>query len=216
MDQYRQGDVLIVRTISRMIKGKQAARQNGNLVLAEGEATGHAHTISEQDVQMWIAEMEAYLLVESCVLQRDEQGRLHSGEGQAVGYSDGWGVWAWHGVRVPAKVIEAPETLGAAAIQAEPNVEIRRVMIERYGQERYLRESGAQQIHQDDWGTLWRVDIPGDEPLVMVEVVNSTPEPDGSFRNYMLRVPLQMRRAKQAVAWTFGLTEAGYGPAVQT
>ncbi len=165
---------------------------------------------------MWIAEMEAYLLVESCVLQRDEQGRLHSGEGQAVGYSDGWGVWAWHGVRVPAKVIEAPETLGAAAIQAEPNVEIRRVMIERYGQERYLRESGAQQIHQDDWGTLWRVDIPGDEPLVMVEVVNSTPEPDGSFRNYMLRVPLQMRRAKQAVAWTFGLTEAGYGPAVQT
>ena len=35
---------------------------------------------------------------------------------------------------------------------------------------------------------LIRRDIPDDEPIVMVDCVNSSPEPDGSFRRYMLRV----------------------------
>lgn len=39
---------------------------------------------------------------------------------------------------------------------------------------------------------------------------NSTPEPDGTFRDYFLRVPPGMVRAKQAVAWTFGVSEEDY------
>lgn len=52
--------------------------------------------------------------------------------------------------------------------------------------------------------------------LVMVKVVNSTPEPDGQFKDYFLRVPPQMRRAKEAVAWTFNKTETKYQPAMET
>ncbi|GAA2645547.1 hypothetical protein GCM10009864_04690 [Streptomyces lunalinharesii] len=63
---------------------------------------------------------------------------------------------------------------------------------------------------------LWRVDLPDDEPVVMVEVVNSTPEPDGTHRTYWLRVPPRTRTARQGVAWTFGIAEEGYAPVLET
>jgi hypothetical protein len=98
----------------------------------------------------------------------------------------------------------------------EENAEVRRIMIERYGQARYLVDSEAKVIHSDDFGTLYRTEIAHDEPLVMVKVVNSTPESDGSFKDYFLRVPPEMERAKQAVAWTFAKQEAEYGPCFET
>ncbi|MCC7372593.1 MAG: hypothetical protein IT306_29535 [Chloroflexi bacterium] len=146
--------------------------------------------------------------------------RLHSEDGPAVGW-EGWGVYAWHGVRVPAQVITAPHSLTVEQINAEPNAEVRRVMVERYGAERYLRASHAAQVHADTDGlghprTLWRLPQADDEPLVMVEVANSTPEPDGSRKRYMLRVPPSMRTCQEAVAWTFGVEPEQYRLAVET
>ena len=47
-----------------------------------------------------------------------------------------------------------------------------------------------QLLQQDDYGKLWRTTLPVDgEPLTVVEVVNATPEPDGTHRRYFLRVP---------------------------
>ena len=46
----------------------------------------------------------------------------------------------------------------------------------------------------------------------MVEVRNSTPEPDGSRKTYFLRVPPTVRTAREAVAWTFGLGAVEYRP----
>jgi hypothetical protein len=34
-------------------------------------------------------------------LHRDANHRLHCADGPALCYPDGWGIWAWHGVRVP-------------------------------------------------------------------------------------------------------------------
>ena len=150
------------------------------------------------------------------ILHRDEQDRLHNPSGQAVGYRDGWGVFAWHGVRVPEQVIMAPETLEVKQIENEANAEIRRVMIERYGQEKFLLESGARVIQSDDFGILYRKEISGDEPLVMVKIVNSTPEPDGRFKDYFLRVPSDMQTAREAVAWTFDMSSDEYDPVIET
>ncbi|WP_331386629.1 DUF6745 domain-containing protein [Saccharothrix sp. ST-888] len=58
--------------------------------------------------------------------------------------------------------------------------------------------------------------VPDDEPVVMVEVVNSTAEPDGTFRTYWLRVPPGTRTARAGVAWTFGVNEADYHPQRET
>ncbi|MGH8907318.1 MAG: DUF6745 domain-containing protein [Egibacteraceae bacterium] len=146
----------------------------------------------------------------------DSDGRLHAADGPAIVYPDGWAIWAWHGVRVPGWVICAPRRLTVAHIQAQRGIDVRRVMIERYGVQRYMRDAGARKVSSDEYGTLWRCPLLGDEPLVMVEVVNATPEPDGSFRNYWLRVPPDLRTPREAVAWTFGVDTPDYCPQVQT
>lgn len=84
------------------------------------------------------------------------------------------------------------------------------------------------------YGKLWRFVLPdGEEPGQVVEVVNGTPELDGTFKHYYLRVPFRMspqtlqavrpnepgveiKTAKAAVAWTYGMREDQYNPEVRT
>jgi hypothetical protein len=166
----------------------------------------------------WPFEQVVILTERPCALAMagDEQGRLHHPSGPLVAYPDGWGIWAWHGVRVPRQVIERPDAITVSQIRTTRNLEVRRVLLERYGLDRYLRDADATLAQVDDYGRLWRCELPGDEPLVMVEVVNATAEPDGTFATYLLRVPPAMRIAKEAVAWTFGMAADDYRPAVQT
>jgi hypothetical protein len=149
-------------------------------------------------------------------LQRDNVGRLHRGDGPALGWSDGYGLHAWRGMPIPPDVVDELPRLTVDRIRAEANAEVRRVMMEYFGYERYLREAGATRIGADETGVLWQARLPDDEPVVMVEVVNATPEPDGTRRRYWLRVPPRTRTAREGVAWTFGLTADDYAPAVQT
>jgi hypothetical protein len=164
----------------------------------------------------WPFERVAVVSARPAVLARDDQGRLHGEDGPAIAYPDGLALHRWHGMPVPADLIERLDRLTVERIHAEPNVELRRVLTERYGLDRYLRDAGATRVDADETGVLWRLPIHGDEPLVMVEVTNSTPEPDGSSRRYWLRVPPDTRSAHEAVAWTFGLTPAEYRPLRQT
>jgi hypothetical protein len=149
-------------------------------------------------------------------IARDERGRLHSTDGAAVLYPDGFAVHAVHGVRVPADIVEDRPSLTVARIEAEENAEVRRVMVELYGQERFLLDAGAAEIHRDRFGTLYRKELKDDEPLVMVKVTNRTPEPDGSFKDYFLRVPPDIEKAHEAVAWTFGKGALDYAPSIET
>jgi hypothetical protein len=146
----------------------------------------------------------------------DESNRLHSAFGPAFVWLDDVHHYYWHGVRVESYVVDHPERITVADIEAETNAEVRRVKIERIGQVRYLLDSGAREVHRDDYGTLYRKEVPGNEPLVMVKVVNATPEPDGSFKDYFLRVPPTMQTAREAVAWTFGKTPDDYEPGQET
>src|SRR6266498_2679357 len=147
----------------------------------------------------------------------DEDRRLHNDTGPAILCRDGWAVWAVHGVRVARRVVEAPGTLTVEQISGEPNVEVRRIMIDRLGADRYLACAGAKLVDDDgEWGKLWHLELSGDEPLVMVEVVNSTPESDGSFKDYFLRVPPTMRSAHEAVAWTFDMRPGDYRETMAT
>lgn len=149
-------------------------------------------------------------------LHRDEAGRLDRADGPAVEYPDGFALHAWRGMPVPAEFLAGLAEVTVERIRTEENAELRRVLLEHYGYERYLADSGAEPIHRDETGVLWRILLPDDEPVVMVEVVNSTAEPDGSFRTYWLRVPPSIRTARAGVAWTFGIPEADYHPQRET
>ncbi len=98
----------------------------------------------------------------------------------------------------------------------EENAEVRRVMLERMGHERFMADLGAEPLHRDACGELFRVDLENDEPLVLVRVVNSTPEPDGKRKKYVLRVPPHIQTAREAVAWTFGVPPEMYAPIAET
>jgi len=165
----------------------------------------------------WISERHS-------VVSKDDAGQLHNESGPSVLYPDGWAIYKIHGVTVPAFVVENPEQITVDVIESEENSEVRRVMVDRYGRGKYLKDTGAKIIHQDDWGTLYKKEILGQEPMVFVGVVNSTPEPDGSFNDYFLRVHPELRpitnnrivgnpqklTALNAVASTFGLTGEEY------
>ncbi|WP_107309359.1 DUF6745 domain-containing protein [Streptomyces sp. TP-A0356] len=164
----------------------------------------------------WPFEKVAVVCERPVALHRDEAGRLDRADGPALAFPDGFALYAWRGMRVPAAFLEELRALTPDRIRAEENAELRRVMLEHYGYDRYLADSGARPVHRDGTGTLWRVDLVGDEPVVMVEVLNSTPEPDGTRRTYWLRVPPTTRTAREGVAWTFGLDAEVYAPVRET
>ena len=149
------------------------------------------------------------------VLKVDGQNRPHCEDGPFCAWRDGSALWAINGVRVPAWVVTNPERITVQHVQQEQNAEIRRVLLERYGYERFVLDSGAKAVHSDDFGTLYRTEFP-DEPLVCVSVLNSTPEPDGSTKRYTIRVPPDTATAHAAVAWSFGLKPSEYRPVIES
>jgi len=92
----------------------------------------------------------------------------------------------------------------------------RRVLLERVGFERFLREVEAEVVDEDtDAGgerRLLRVAMQGDEDLVCVSV-----KCPSTGRQYLLRVPPRTRTCHEAVAWTAGFSNPhDYKPAIET
>ncbi|HEY6140378.1 MAG TPA: hypothetical protein VI670_21700 [Thermoanaerobaculia bacterium] len=76
--QIRQGDVLLVEVEQIPRGGRLVARDAGRVVLAYGEATGHAHAIFEDDVSMIeVDEGIRYLDVPSEAVLRHEEHASH-------------------------------------------------------------------------------------------------------------------------------------------
>lgn len=142
------------------------------------------------------------------ILSYDDRDRPHGENGPHAAFSDGSALYYWHGVQIPAWIMETPEKITAKKILEERNTEVRRVMIEKMTPAAFIKDANAKIVHEDRDGLgfprrLLRIDLPDDEPLVMVEVTNSTPEPDGTNRLYHLRVDPNAyggRAAKECLA----------------
>ncbi|WP_189074686.1 DUF6745 domain-containing protein [Deinococcus sedimenti] len=121
----------------------------------------------------------------------------------------------WRGVQVDERIAFDPGSLTGADVLAEPNTEVRRVMMERVGYERFLAEVGAQELDRDrDAGgerRLLRIDLPGDEPFVALSV-----RCPSTGRAYVLRVPPTIRTAHAGSAWLAGFDDpAAYAPVTE-
>lgn len=64
IEQYRQGDVLLVRDDSASIDGEEVKRDRGHVVLAYGEVTGHAHAIANKAAKLFALANVAYRVLE--------------------------------------------------------------------------------------------------------------------------------------------------------
>ena len=161
----------------------------------------------------WLGQEVALVVRRPRLLCRDEQGRLHNETGKCLEYRDGWGFYAWHGVRVPERVILAPDNLTREDFLNESNVEMRRVIQERMGG-RFVSELRGVVLDSGPRGTLYEVELPKDDPERVARYVQV--QDTSTARQYFVRVPPTIRTAAEAVAWSFGLAVEAYAPAQET
>jgi hypothetical protein len=122
----------------------------------------------------------------------------------------------WRGVPIDERVAFHPETISVSEVLNETNSEVRRVLLERMGYEKFLNQAGAQTLDSDrDPGgerRLLRVPMQDDEPLVCLAVYCPS-----TGRQYMLRVPPATGTCRQAAAWIAGFDRADdYNPIAET
>lgn len=173
----------------------------------------------------------------------DDRGRLHRIDGPALEFSDGYAVYAVNGVRLTPELGKAmaDKSLTAQRISEERNAEVRRLLVAIYNagdSGRYLRDIGAKVLHEDvDALGLPRrllcIEQTDDEPIVVIEVTNSSTEPDGTRKRYSFRchpelkpLPIpglrseygaaQAMTCQNAIASTYGFTGEEFRLEVQT
>lgn len=138
----------------------------------------------------------------------DAQGRPHAENGPALEYEDGWRLWMWHGVPIDKRIITDPETITVEEICLCTNKHVRSVLLDRYGINRFLKDSEARLVHSDEFGELYNFSISDVEPVVLVRVHFDLKEQDRRFKEFFIRVPPDTKTAREAVAWTYALSPA--------
>ncbi len=118
----------------------------------------------------------------------------------------------------------SPERIAAAAVPDDVLAALRRmiVAVRAFNEAQRPRDTAVEAapgiVSERRWLPLDAAGlcVPSGQPLVMVEVVNSTPEPDGRFKHYWLRVPPAVGTAREGVAWSFGMAAEKYAPQLET
>lgn len=175
-------------------------------------------------------------------VERDRDDLVHCADGPARVWEDGSATYAWRGTLAPVAWFPQPSLSWVEARTGMPallprqspyalpsarealqtaNVELRRVAIEMVGWDSILNNLRAVVVDKDpdpQVGTLVRVRIPPPS-----EWFNAPSEEHmflrvqcGTGRSFALPVPPEMKTARQANAWTYGLEPEEYAPEVRT
>lgn len=168
----------------------------------------------------WVLKGTAILTDRPERIRRDNANRLHSDDGPAMLYRDGFAIYAWHGQRLPAShewIITDKARITADAVMAEPNAELRRIMLEVSGFAPILDK--AKVIAEDVDGNghprrLMEARVGGDT-IRVVDVLNGSLEPDGSRRRFILGA-MPGRTPHEVIAASYGINPKHYREAVRT
>jgi hypothetical protein len=120
------------------------------------------------------------------------------------------------GINVDRRIAFHPELIEITEVLEEKNAERRRVLLDRYGFGRFLRDSNAEILDSDrDPGgqrELVRVKLVDDEDLVAMSCFCPSTQ-----RQYMIRVPPTTPTCQHAAAWIAGFDDpADYRPLQET
>ncbi len=126
------------------------------------------------------------------------------------------GYLVWRGVRIQPDVLK-PETLTPERILTEPNSEVRRTMIERVGLRNLLARLALEIVDED-------TDPGGPRRLLRLKGAPEVPDRvflhcrcPSSGREYLVRVPPDVRRCHDAAAWMAGFNNPqNYHPHKET
>ena len=133
----------------------------------------------------------------------DEQNRPHCENGASHRWRDGWELYHWHGVAIPAAWVTGNKPSPQEAL-SWTNLEQRRAACELVGWKSILEQLDAKVIDEDDdpeIGTLLECEIPdsGKERFIKVRCATG--------RDFVLHVPKEIKTALSAQAWMFQLDE---------
>lgn len=147
----------------------------------------------------WVARKAVHVVL-AAVYPEDVE--FHREEGPVIEYEDGTGIYYWNNLKVSENLVLHPEKMTVVEILAERNVELRRVMIERYGQEKFIRDADVEILDIYNGNELVRIPLPNDpDDFLTALKLRCT----STGRQYFIRVPPRMRDAQQALAWSFDL-----------
>jgi hypothetical protein len=151
--------------------------------------------------------------------------------------SDAEDLYFWHGVLVPWFVVANPEQITMQHIRDEENAEVRRIMMERMGWEKFCTDAEMRVLHEDELISNFPaipvsdlVDVgqrlvttyrEGKETAQLLEAEGLRDFEDrplrfvrltdpSTGRQYTIRVLHNHQRCYEAIGWTFGLTEKQY------
>ena len=132
-------------------------------------------------------------------LHVNDAGRLHNPKGAAIEYRDGWKVYAWKGILIPAEIVENPESLTVAQIMGEDNTEVRRAMVDIFGLERFIVESKSKRLDQQ--GEYELLEVPYMERGNLIALKMRCPT---TLAVYVHTVHPECTNVEQALAWKRG------------
>lgn len=91
----------------------------------------------------WWSPREDYVIVcrKPTEIHLNSRGFLHNDKGMSVKYLDNFGVWSIDGNIVNEQIVMSPETLTIDQIHKESNMDVRTIMINRFGWPRYIKET---------------------------------------------------------------------------
>lgn len=170
-----------------------------------------------QEVGWWWAFDEAIVISDRPqYLCYDDEYRLHHDSRAAISYSDGFGLYLWHGVEVPKYIITNPEQITPQGVLKEGNQELRRIMLERFGWDKLLDYLGAETVHEDEFGKLVKTTklgtyLDGEDPEARYVLVKDS----STDRRYALRTRPDAQTAHEGIAATFGMDTKQYRPVAE-
>jgi hypothetical protein len=171
--------------------------------------------IGEQCEWWWPYENIVVASQKPVAVRWDDQRRLHAEDRAAVEYADGYGLYAWHGTRLPEQWVLQRETINPTEILKEPNVETRAAGAACIGWPRMLSALDYRVIDSDP--------DPSHGELIELKL-DGLPRP-GRFlkaecpRNGIIveGVPFEINTVIAAQAWRVGLEPSEFSyPEIRT
>lgn len=192
-------------------------------------------------ILFWTEETLYWVAKPTVHVEKTSQSRRLHNETFAALESDVENLYFWHGVLVPAFVVVDPEWITMEHVRKEENAEVRRVMIERMGWDKFCSEAKLKVIHRDEMKANFP-SLPVSETVhadmravtsyrkgkEVAELLESEEFKDFDDRplkfvrvtdpstgeRYVLRVWPENQRAYEAIGQTFGMSEVEYKESV--
>jgi hypothetical protein len=178
---------LLGEVVVRGVVGAECRVENEKLALAEELA---------RSCGWWFPlEGTCFASERTCAVRRDHDRRLHATDRFAVEYPDGWGVCFWRGIHVPSKWIFHSDIVSPIHALTWPDTLQRAALTDILGWDTVLSALKAKLVDADldeDGGMLFHGRLPDGTRIRFLRIM----------WGYLLRVPTEMKTAREAKCWT--------------